>query len=87
MTIHANFGSFFGGKLGNGHIGRWQLLSTENAAAVIGGQDVSLPLYVQRCLCPNRVPSGISLEKNILPGLTVNKLKEHGKRVRDEFTR
>ena len=87
MTIHANFGSFFGDKLGNSHIGRWQLLPTKDAAAVIGGQDVSLPLYVQRCLWLDRVPSGISPEKNILPGLTVNKLKEQGKRVRDEFTR
>ena len=56
-------------------------------AAVIGGQDVSLPLYVQRCLWLDRVPGGILPEKNILPGLTVNKLKEHGKRVRDENTR
>ena len=87
MTIHANFWSFFGGKLGNNHIGRWQPLPTKNEAAIIGGQDVSLPLYVQRCLCPDRVPSGISPEKNILPGLIVNKLKEHGKWVRDEFAR
>ena len=74
-------------NLGTAMSGGWQPLPMKNEAAVIGGQDVSLPLYVQRCLCPDRVPSGISLEKNILPGLTVNKLKEHGKRVRDEFTR
>ena len=33
MTIHANFGSFFDDKFGDGYIGRWQLLPTKNAAA------------------------------------------------------
>ena len=74
-------------NLGTAIPGGWQPLPTKNEVAVIGEQDVSLPLYVQRCLCPDRVPSEISPEKNILPGLTVNKLKEQGKRVRDEFTR
>ena len=32
-ALHGNFGGFFGGKLGNSHNGRWQLLLTKNAAA------------------------------------------------------
>jgi hypothetical protein len=32
-ALHGNFGDFFGGKLGNSHNGRWQLLLTKNAAA------------------------------------------------------
>ena len=32
-ALHGNFGDFFGGKHGNSHNGRWQLLLTKNAAA------------------------------------------------------
>lgn len=56
MTIHANFGSFFSGKLGNSHTGgdgnrfpqRMKLL-------LLGSKMFHYPLYVQRCLWPTLV--------------------------------